>query len=198
MPMGRTPKLNENIVNKMAELVKHGNYIEVAAAACGVTEASFYNWMRRGREVIARWPDISMDDLEDAVYEGSLTQYEADCVKLFEAMKVANAEAEATAVLHVRKQMPDQWQAAMTFLERRYPGRWKRRDETTVRPVFDPVADTSEGGLDERALLQDPEAVRLMHDALVAASRGELPAATADVDSTAVPMDIAIREDEVS
>lgn len=64
--------------------------------------------------------------------------------------------------------MPDQWTAAMTFLERRFPGRWKRKEQIDIGDV---EATT---GIDETLLLQDPEAVKLVHDALERASKGAL------------------------
>ena len=39
------------------------------------------------------------------------------------------------AVAMVKKAMPDNWQAAMTFLERRYPGQFARRLEVKTDPT---------------------------------------------------------------
>jgi hypothetical protein len=59
----------------------------------------------------------------------------------------------------------------MTFLERRFPGRWKRKEQLDIGD-----ASQTEGGIDEDALLRDPEAVKLMHEALNKVAKGELPA----------------------
>lgn len=182
--LGRRSKLDTDMIEKLVQLVGAGNYIEVASAACGITEQSYYNWMKKGRELSIRMEelDVDYDEDEDAPESAgaelweSLTQHEQLCVQFFESMKKANAEAEAYAVATVRKAMPNQWQAAMTWLERRYPGRWKRRDETTVRSPFDP-APPGEQGLDEQALLADPEAVAKIHEALtMVQQQAQLPA----------------------
>lgn len=43
-------------------------------------------------------------------------------------VKKAEAEAQAVAVGYVRKAMPTSWQAAMTYLERKFPRQWGRFD----------------------------------------------------------------------
>jgi hypothetical protein len=85
----------------------------------------------------------------------------------------AAAVSEAYAVTMIRQQMPQQWTAAMTFLERRFPSRWKRKEQLDIG-----ASDGQEGGIDEDALLRDPEAVRLMHEALESVAKGELPEIT--------------------
>jgi hypothetical protein len=73
--------------------------------------------------------------------------------------------------------MPERPEAIVSWLERRHPKRWRRRDLTEIA-----VADRAEGP-DEQGLLGE-EASRAMHDALriaAAESRGELPPAPADV-----------------
>lgn len=172
---GRKSKLNEAMIQKLVELVQVGNYVDVACAAVGITEASYYGWLRIARAIEERI-DALPEDADDAEVQAlmdSLTDHERNCLAFLAAMRKANAEAEAYAVTIVRKHMPDAWQAAMTFLERRYPGRWKRRDETTVKSPFDPAPQGAT--IDEQAVLDDPDAVRLLHQALTAAMRGDEP-----------------------
>lgn len=89
--------------------------------------------------------------------------------------------------------MPDQWTAAMTFLERRFPGRWKRKEQIDIGE-----ADGTTG-IDETLLLKDPEAVRLVHDALEHASKGALnPSPVVDatvVGEEALPV-VPVEDDE--
>jgi hypothetical protein len=61
--------------------------------------------------------------------------------------------------------MDDNWAAAMTFLERTRPGRWRRRDQIDVRPAMDAAQDQEEQGV-----LADSDATELMHRALAAAA----------------------------
>lgn len=173
-------KLNDELEHRILQFIQAGNYVETACAASGITEATYYNWLRWGRIVEEKYGetlDPEVDDKPDDV-----TDTEWRCWLFLRRAKVATAEAEAYAVAIVRKHMPDQWTAAMTFLERRHPGRWKRRE----------VIESGEGeGLNdarirEEALLQNPDAVKLLHDALELAARGELPSGDDEViDTTA-------------
>ena len=107
---GRPCKLTPEVQTKIVAAVRAGNYARVAAQCAGIGESTFYRWLEQG----------------EAEEEGPFREF-------WEAIKAAEAEAEARAVEMVRKHMKDSWQAAMTFLERRHPDRWKRRDELDIR-----------------------------------------------------------------
>lgn len=65
-----------------------------------------YKWLERGEN-------------EPGIYADLLQEYQA-----------ANGAAEIFAVTIVKKAMEKDWRAAITFLERRFPDRW-RRSQTT-------------------------------------------------------------------
>lgn len=132
--MPRQTKLTPEIQERIVLAVRAGNYLSVAARAAGIHEATLYRWLERGRGPAGREP------------------YRAFC----EALKEAEAAAEVHAVALIRQQMPQQWTAAMTFLERRFPDRWRRRDTVYAEeaPALDPV----------EAVLADPETRRLVAD----------------------------------
>jgi transposase-like protein len=46
--MARPTKLTPELREKIAALVREGNYAGTAAVACGIAESTFYDWMRRG------------------------------------------------------------------------------------------------------------------------------------------------------
>jgi hypothetical protein len=104
--------------------IRAGNYAIVAAQAAGVHPSTFFNWMKRGAVE------------KDGIFR-----------ELFDAVKKAEAEGEATLVGIVRKAAPKNWQAAMTILERKYPkrwARWQRPDESAERPLDrEPTVDDS-------------------------------------------------------
>lgn len=192
MPAGRRSKLTPERGDKIVKLIKGGNYVQVACAAVGISEKTFYNWATAARGVEGRIEQLA-DGAYEAMLEGAedfhdieypaaahwlpgLTEHEWACFQLLQAVKVADAEAESEAVLQIKLQWKDQWTAAMTFLERRHPGRWKRRDLFEVA-----AADADAEQRKEALLLNDPEAVELMHDALErAASKGLPEKATGD------------------
>jgi hypothetical protein len=97
-------KLNPETQEKIVSAIKAGNYVKVAASYGGINEDTHYSWMKKG-----------LADPE-SVYGG----YRA-------AVLAADAHSEVRAVAIIQAAMPENWAAAMTFLERRWPDRWGRR-----------------------------------------------------------------------
>ena len=107
-------KLNDGMIAALSEAIAKGNYIYTACNLCGITDACFRQWRDRAEQ----------DDTR------GLTEDESLYLRLFTALKKAEAEAESKLVDVVRKSAVEdkQWLPAMTFLERRHPDRWGRRD----------------------------------------------------------------------
>jgi len=96
-----TPERQE----KICQLLRDGNYISVACKIAGISHKTFTRWLKRGE-----------------------SEKTGKYVKFVKAVKKAEAENEARAVTIIQQAMPKSWQAAMTFLERKYPQRWARRE----------------------------------------------------------------------
>ena len=47
--MGR-PKLDPATTQRVVDLIRAGNYLEVAATAAGIHRSTLYRWMRHGRD----------------------------------------------------------------------------------------------------------------------------------------------------
>lgn len=103
--MGRSTKLTPEVQKKIVDAISSGNYAEVAATYAGISRKTYFEWLVRGRKAKAG----IYRDFRDAVMD-------------------ASAQAEMSAVLYIRKAMPEDWRAAATYLERRYAKRWARRD----------------------------------------------------------------------
>jgi hypothetical protein len=112
---GAPLKLNDTMIDALAELVAAGNYLVTAAQVCKIDYTS-----------LNRWLNIAQDDLN----AGNETVF----TKLYYALKAAEARAEADFVAVVKEaaQVKREWLPAMTFLERRHPERWGRRDRLQV------------------------------------------------------------------
>jgi hypothetical protein len=165
--------MDRAFMDELLNYIEIGNYIPTACAAMGISEASYFKWLRDGRlvaEYIAGRDDEQ--ELHDALMEGEIVEafspLQCRCYLFLNLASKAQARSESAAVAMVRKHSADQWTAAMTFLERRFPGRWKRKEQIDIG---DGAQDT---GVDEQALLTDPTAVKLIHDALERASRAAL------------------------
>ena len=135
--MARPTKLTPEVQRRIVEAISGGNYAVVAAEYAGIGQATFYAWLEKGRA--GRQP----------------------YAEFLAAVKEAEAQAEALAVKAVRVAFGDSWQAAMTWLERRFPARWGRRDRlevehTIVEREAKRLAD--EYGLDAAEVLREAEA----------------------------------------
>jgi hypothetical protein len=175
--MARNPDklMNDDLINEFINYIKVGNYVNTACAAVGIGEATYYKWMRTGlevEEVVSAHKDE--EDLRARMEEGELVLgfnvIQVRSWNVRREISKATAMGEAYAVAMVRSQMPNQWAAAMTFLERRHPGKWKRREQIDIGQ------DEQVTGIDESLLLQDPKAVKMLHEALEMAAKGRLPA----------------------
>ena len=106
---GRRTKLTPEVQEKVVSAIRAGNYAYVAAEYAGISSATFYSWLQQGNEA------------KRGVYR-----------EFLEAVKKAESEAEVRAVAIIQKHMEGNWQAAMTYLERKFPDRWGRKDRLRV------------------------------------------------------------------
>jgi transposase len=108
--IGRPSKLTKKVEEALAAALRAGNYVDTACEYAGISRATFYRWLEQAEKPGAT---NAFRDFRDAI-------------------KKASADAEVYAVGVVKQAMPANWQAAMTFLERRYPEKWRRRDRQEV------------------------------------------------------------------
>jgi transposase len=102
--MARPSKLTPEIEKKICDFIKAGNTPETAALISGISRATFFNWMKKGRE--AKRKNQFLDFLD--------------------SIKKAEKYSEAWHVQNIRNASEDKWQASAWFLERRYPGTWAK------------------------------------------------------------------------
>ena len=119
---GRRTTLTQKIQDCLVENIKDGNYYTTACGYCQVPESTFYLWMKRGEEELERIIEAQKKTgkpVEPSRREGIFLEF-------VETIKNASAIAEVTAV---KKVLQDKdWKAHMTWLERRFADRWKRKD----------------------------------------------------------------------
>jgi hypothetical protein len=122
---GRPSKLTPKVQERIVSVIRAGNYAYVAAEYAGIGQSTFYRWLELGAE-----------------------QKSGRYREFREAVKRAEAEGEVRAVAIIQKHMMTNWQAAMTYLERKFPQRWARRmDVTSGGRPFDTI----------RLVVLDPE-----------------------------------------
>ena len=121
--MGR-PKLEPATTQRVVDLIRAGNYLEVAATAAGIHRSTLYRWMRHGR------------DQKRGRYRKFLSQVEK-----------AQAEAESRDVALIAKAASEDWRAAAWRLERKAPRRYGPRVQLAVQQELDAVLGRLEKGL---------------------------------------------------
>lgn len=78
------------------------------------------------------------------------------------AVKEAEGRAEAYAIAIIRRAMPDQWQAAAWYLERKHPDEWAKRETLRIehaRILEDTRRLAEERGLDVDAAVAEAKAL---------------------------------------
>jgi hypothetical protein len=151
---GRKSKLTPELIEKISQLIQLGNYVKVACAACGISETTYFNWVRDAQRLIEQYGD------DPDKWPDELPEHDARLLQFLLSVERADAEAEAYAVGMMRQAMPKHWQAAATWLERRHSSRWRRRAQVDVDVIDDESMNA------EREALENPDAVRAMHEAL--------------------------------
>lgn len=109
--MGRKSKLTKSVQDRVILALKGGNYFNTACRYAGISPATGYDWMARGESESPR-------RCKSAMY-----------VAFAEAVRAAEAETEVRMVAQWQQKMPDDWRAIQTFLERRYPADWGRKEQ---------------------------------------------------------------------
>jgi hypothetical protein len=107
--MARPTKLTRARHDRIVQAVRAGNYREASARAVGIVPSTLYAWLERGETEPSGIYREFVEDVEEA--EG---------------------QAEVYAAAVIRQAMREDWRAAATFLERRYPARWRRRSSTDL------------------------------------------------------------------
>jgi len=103
------------MIDALSLAISNGNYAVTACQLCDIDKNSFYDWIKLGEEDIAN-------------------NYDSLYSSLVYSLKRAEAAAEDALVEVVREAgtVKREWLPAMTFLERRHPDRWGRRDRRDI------------------------------------------------------------------
>lgn len=103
-------KFTSAVRTTIIEAIRTGNTLTHAAGLAGVSRAVVYQWLARG---------------VDAPAGSAYRQFSEDVEK-------ANAEAASRLVAIVSEAAIDDWRAAMTLLERRFPDEYAKRERHEV------------------------------------------------------------------
>ncbi len=111
---GRPTNLTPEVHKQITEDIAGGMYAQVAAARAGITEQTFYTWLKRGQEE------------ESGVYR-----------EFTECVLTSAGEAEKNATDSVQSRFGDDWKSAAWWLERRFPKRWGKQQRLEISTTPD-------------------------------------------------------------
>lgn len=128
-------KLTPAVLNALVGAARKGVSIRAAARLTGISPRTLH-----------RWREVGANDVENGI--------ETSYGRLYTEMGRAEAEVEAEMIACIREAatVPQNWAAAMTFLERRDPTNYGRRD-TTVLETDRPLVEINVGDPQTRELV---------------------------------------------
>tara|TARA_R100001163_G_scaffold65383_1_gene62356 strand:+ start:652 stop:1098 length:447 start_codon:yes stop_codon:yes gene_type:complete len=100
--------LTDNLANQLIDLVRRGNFLEVACRACGISPSQLHRWLERGHNGEEPYRDLG------------------------KRLSAAQAEAEIVLVESLNEAASRDWKAAAWKLERKYPDRYGPRLEARI------------------------------------------------------------------
>ena len=121
---GRPEKLNSELIKKISDLIRLGNYNYVAARACGVAKSTFYKWIEKG--------EADKEAGKDTIYS-----------KFKDEIELAEAEAEVALVNKWRMMITDNpdYRQIKDFLIARWKQRWGQQIEISGKVQIDEGVD---------------------------------------------------------
>jgi len=131
-PTKLTPQLQENICKYIAA----GNYLVTACQACGIDKSTYLRWLGQAEQEANNGGGLYHDfglavKRAEAEQEAAIAQRLIDGALPGQRKKVIKTNADGTTSEEVTETGGD-WLAAATYLERRHPDRWGRKDRTAI------------------------------------------------------------------
>lgn len=111
-PIGRPPKLNEQIIEEICDYIHQGTSLAKAANLAGVSESTIHRWMAAGMK-------SEPNSLTRVLYE-----------RVTEAIELS--EHELLQYLRVSLEEDRNWKVATWLLERRFPEKYGKVNKTEI------------------------------------------------------------------
>ena len=135
--MGRPTKLDEQTQRLILVGIRLGLKYEEAAQAAGICEATFYNWINRGKQAksgkfLGFLESLKRSNAEAQMVTAKIVHDAAKGGKeIIETRTVTRADGSQEITVTEKVALPD-WRAAALILERRFSESWGRRDSLKV------------------------------------------------------------------
>jgi transposase len=111
----RNIKLNNEMIAKASEFVSQGHYANVVCEYLGISEPTYYSYIKKAKEDQAEG--------RDSIF-----------LKFFKSIKEAEAKAEMRHLQNILKTAQEgAWQASAWYLERKHKQRWSLKQEIQMQ-----------------------------------------------------------------
>lgn len=139
-PKGSAPKLTEELIEKIAQAMRNGAYVETAVAYCGISKDTFYRWLRMAAKDSEKGPYKALSyAIEKAWAEAEMKDVEAITKAVEGTPDKLAVDDDAKIITDVRGLpvvaeygLPPNWKAAAWRLERKFPDRWGRKSKVEL------------------------------------------------------------------
>lgn len=118
----RPQRYTKAVHKRIVEAVREGCYMSDAFSYAGIHRATGAEWLRLGRDHPEQHPEYAQLALDVDEAESSFVH-----------------EMHGHILAAARSHEPQTWQAAQTILERRFPGKYGRRDTTVIEGGENPL-----------------------------------------------------------
>lgn len=119
--MGRKCTLTKDIQDKIVEILEAGNYQKTAYESLGISERTYFNWLKRGEEAQERY---------DAGDKPNKTQEKF--LQFYQSIKKAEQAAIQRNLQIIQDAAKKNWQAAAWYLERKAHEQFGRKDKQEI------------------------------------------------------------------
>lgn len=147
---GRLTALTPEVQQRIVDVVRAGNYLDVAATYVGINRTTLFNWLARGRNELARVEGLWLAAAEkanvplEAVEPPPFDPIERVFVDFFDAVQAADSEAEIRDIGYLETHKD--WRARAWVRERRSRARWGSHETLAIEGGETPVrVELSEG-----------------------------------------------------
>jgi len=131
-------KLTKEITEEICKRLKVGCYAKMAAAALGICERAYYNWLERGSkaeklsELGRKVPE------EDKIY-----------LQFMQSVRQAEGESQVVLTTMIFSQAQDDWRAALEILSRKWPEQWAKKEFMDFKGTISDGPDKRQEALNE-------------------------------------------------
>ena len=134
---GRPTDCTPEIIERVAALVRAGNYVIIACGEAGICRVTYYDWLKRGEtgeEPYATFLNTvtRAEQVAEATAVAQLRQAGQDHRTRDGEVEVRVEQPDGSVNVYTETWVPGDWRATEAYLRRRHTDRWGDKQRTEV------------------------------------------------------------------